>query len=222
MSSNLTRPISVVRRRPNLLDIIIPKDSGTQGYRLDTASNFDGSFTTILTADISSGYLDPNLVRAQKHLTLQALNNRGHVRVTFDPASFSLTDSQQFWLKFVPVDYSGTPGTPSSPMLILPEEKLRGDSVVVVTGSAPDGATVANSLPLLLPFRSQDLTIRNNSSSNSLFVATEDGGGEITVPGNNTSLSEVSFPNGAQGGILVRGGGAAVSFTATFTSFLPL
>ena len=224
--SNLTRPLTVVRRRPNLLDLLIPKDANTQGYRLSAATAFDGSFTTILTADISSGYLDRNLVLAQKDQTLQALNNRNHVRVAFDPQTFNgtagLVDSQGFWLKYTPVDFAGTPGTASAPMLILPEEKLRGDSVIVVTGTAPVGASVAASQVLLLPFRSQDLQIRNYDSANSLFVAAEAGGDEVEIPGNSVTLSQITLPAGAQGCLLVRGGGGTAKFSAVFTSFLPL
>lgn len=220
--SNITRPVSVVRRRPHLLDMLVPKDLTVQGYRLQASTTFSGGFTTILTADISSGYLDPAVDRR----VLQALNNPNHIRIVFDPQTFngvaSIEDDKQFWLKYVPVDFSGTPGTASNPMLVIPEEKLRGDSVVAISGSAPSGATVANSLPLLLPFRAQDITIRNNDGANSLYVALEAGGSEVQLGGGATTLSQVDLPVGAQGCILVRGGGAAVNFSAVFTSFLPL
>lgn len=197
--SNITRPLTVVRRRPNLLDLLVPKEPDVQGYRLQASTTFSGGFVNILTADISSGYLDRNLVLNQKHLTLQALNNRNHVRIAFDPQTFngvaSIEDGNQFWLKFVPVDFAGTPGTASDPMLILPEEKLRGDSVVVIAGTAPSGADVGASLPLLLPFRAQDVTIRNHEGATTLFVATEPGGDEIEVDGGSVTLSPMVFPS---------------------------
>lgn len=220
--SNITRPLTVVRRRPHLLDLLIPKNPATQGYRLQASTTFSGGFTTILTADISSGYLDPAVDRR----VLQQLNNPNHIRIVFDPQTFNgvagLVDEQQFWMKFIPVDFTGAPGAASNPMLFIPEEKLRGDSVVAISGTAPSGATVANSLPLLLPFRAQDVTIRNNDAANNLFVALEAGGNEVQVGSGATTLSQIDLPVGAQGCFLVRGGGAPVNFSAVFTSFLPL
>lgn len=224
--SNITRPLTVVRRRPNLLDLVVPKNPATQGYRLRAATNFDATFTTILTADISSGYLDRNLVLNQKHLTLQALNNRNHVRITFDPQTFngvaSIVDSSPFWLRFQPVDFAGSPGAESAPMLILPEDKLRGDTVIQIAGNAPNAATVAGSLQLLLPFRSQNISIRNKEATTDLFVALEPGGAEAQLDGGAVTTTLMELPGGAQGCILVRGGGATAAFSASFTSFLPL
>lgn len=219
--SNTTRPLTVLRRRLNLLDILIPKDPATKGYRLDASTTFSGGFSTILTADIGSGYLDPNVDRRLLH----AVNNPNHIRVVFDPDTFSgagISDTVPFWMQFVPVDFSGALGTPSNPMLFLTEENLRGDSVVNITGTAPSGADVGDSLPLLLPFRTQNALIRNQDGANSLFLAMQEGGDEIEVEGGATTLSQIELPLGAQGCLLVRGGGATVDFSATFTSFLPL
>lgn len=220
--SNTTRPLTVVRRRPNLLDLVIPKDPDTRGYRLQASTTFSGGFTTILTADISSGYLDANVDRRKLH----SINNPNYIRIVFDPDTFNgvagISDANQFWVKFVPIDFSGSPGAASNPMLLLPEEKLRGDSVVVISGTAPSGASVANSLPLLLPFRAQQVTVRNQESSVTLFLATEVGGNEMELDGGAVTLSQTELPMAAQGCILVRGGGATAAFSATFTSFLPL
>lgn len=224
--SNLTRPFNVIRRRKNLADILIPKEASTQKYRLLAAPNFDGAFVQIVEADISSGYLDPALMTSGRAATLQALNNPGQIRVVFDPASFaalaSIADGDIFWLKFEPVSFTGTVGADSNPIMILPEDKLRGDSAITIAGNAPNAATVAGSLVLDLGYRMQDITIRNEDPSKSLFVATEAGGNEVEVEGGGNTLSTYTLAFGAQGTILVRGGGAVVHFSATMTSFLPL
>ncbi len=220
--SNSNRPFSVVRRRSHLLDILIPKQVGVQGYRLQAAPNFDGSFVTILTADISSGYLDPAVDRN----VLQALNNPNQIRVVFDPQTFNgssgIIDNHQFWLQFVPVSFAGAPGTASARCLVLPEDALRGDSRIMIQGSAPSGATVADSWELNLPFRTQDLSIRNQEAGTDLYVALDPGGPETVVESGMGNMSQLELSDGAIGGFLVRGDGSTANFSASFTSYLPL
>lgn len=224
--SNTVRPFTVLRRRPRLLDILIPKSPTTQKYRLLAGANFDtGSFTQIIEADIGCGYLDPALRISGQVNALQQVNNPNHIRVTFDPQTFagaaSISDSSQFWLRFQAVDFAGAAGTATPPTLILPEDKLRGDSVITIAGTAPSGANVAGSLMLYLPLRMQDITIRNHEGTTDLFVATDPGGGEMLLD-SASNLSQVTLARGAQGCLLVRGGGATAAFSATMTSFLPL
>lgn len=220
--SNTTRPFSVVRRRAHLLDLIVPKNPLVQGYRLQAAATFSGVFTDILTADISRGFLDP-AVDARK---LHTINNRDHVRIVFDPQTFNaaagISDANLFWLKYQPVDFSGAPGTASPPVLIIPEDKLRGDSMILVSGTAPSAASVTGSLQLYLSGRTQNLTVRNHEGATDLYVALEPGGSEILVDGGGLQTSTVVFSNGAQGGLLVRGGGGTAAFSITFTNYLPL
>ena len=224
--SNLSRPFNVIRRRARLADILIPKNSTTQKYRLLASPSFDGVFTQIIEADISSGYLDPALMVSGQAAALQQVNNPGQIRVTFDPQTFagvaSIADADIFWLKFQAVDFSGAAGTATNPIMILPEDKLRGDSAVTISGTAPNAANVAGSLVLDLGYRMQHITIRNEEAATALYVATEAGGPEIKVDGNSTTLSELNLAPGAQGTILVRGNGATAKFSATMTSFLPL
>lgn len=223
--SNTARPFNVLRRRSRLLDILIPKNAATQKYRLWACATFGGTFTQIIEADISSGYLDPALRTSGQDKALQAVNNRSHVRVAFDPQTFAvaatISDSAQFWLKFQAVDFAGSAGTQTPPTLILPEDSLHGDSAITIGGTAPNGAAVANSQVLYLPLRMQDITIRNHEASTDLYVATEVGGPEILLDA-ASNLSQVTLARGAQGCLLVRGSGATAAFSATMTSFLPL
>jgi len=217
--SNTSLPLNIIRRRANLVDLLIPRDPAVQGYRVRGALNFDAAFTTMLTADISSGYLDPAVNRQKLHV----VNNRDHIRIVFDPQTFNggapnLVDSDPFWLTFQPVDFTGTPGVESDPMMVLPEANLRGDSRIAIAGNAPSGASVADSQLIHLPMRVQDFVIRNNDGANELLVAFQVGGAEVLI----ASGEQMSFKDGAQSCILVRGDAAIVPFSASFTSHLPL
>jgi hypothetical protein len=220
------RDFLVFRRRPHLVDILTPKREGVQGYRLKAARNFDVTPQTIITADIGAGYLDPTALGNGNinRVTLGSAPGE-HVRIVFDPDSFSahaanLDDNEHMWLQFAPVDFSGSEGTPGALTLILPDDENKATGRVVIAGTAPTGATVANSLRLDMPLRMRDFYIRNEEASGStdLKIATAEGGPEVTVP----PQSEVSFLDGGQGTILVRGDGGTAGFSATMTHYLPL
>jgi hypothetical protein len=166
------RDFLVYRRRPHLVDILTPKRAGVQGYRLKAALNFDLAFVTILTADIGAGYLDPVALRAGviNRLTLGSAPGNNHIRIVFDPDTFSggpptLDDNQHMWLQFFPVDFSGAEGTGGPLALVLPDDENKATGRVVIAGTAPSGATVANSLRLDMPMRMRDFYIKNNEAS---------------------------------------------------------
>ena len=203
----MTRDFSVIRRRPHILDIITPVRAGVDGYRIEWAANFDGSFTTLVTSPIN-GHCDDSL-RDQAHAPAPGNN----VRIIIDPTNYTITDTKPFWLRFVPV-VGGIAGTAGNRGLILPDTSGRG--FVTVAGSAPNAATVTGSMQLDFPRLVEDLRIVNAASSGSLFISPVDDDAEFeVVPGG----SQVPFSNlrGAIPGIRVRGGGSAVAFQATFT-----
>ncbi len=214
------RDFTVVRRRPGIVDLITPKQIGIQKYVLQASPNFDGVFTQIVSADISSGYLDPSI----NPVILQAINNVDHVRIVFNPSTFTvaagISDTTQFWLKLKTVDYAGADVATGDPSLILPDDTIKSSGRILIQGNAPNGAGIANSLRLHLPQRMRDFHIRNNAAAGGtvLFVAAVSGGAERQVAGQET----VNWFDGAQGAILVRGGGGIVSFTADFTQYAPI
>jgi hypothetical protein len=218
----MSRLYSVLRRRPRLIDILVPKQPGIKTYTLMSALNFDQTFNDMVSADVSSGYLDRNVDRN----VLQATNNLDAIRIVFDPQSFSsapwsLDDNKAFWLKLKTTTFGGVDSTPTPPQLILPESKLRGDTRVAISGEAPSAVDVSGSLEIDLPFRTQDLVIRNQESGIVLFVALEVGGAEQQVEVDTTNLAQLSHMNGAQDFFLIRGSSAG-HFSASFTSYLPL
>jgi hypothetical protein len=207
----MQRPFSVIRRRPNLVDVIIPVQTGVDGYRLDVATNFDAVYAPLLTTTLT-GHIDDSL-RSKDH----SLVNGRVVRVIFDPANYAppLDDTIPFWIRFVPI-IGGAPGTPSAGSLLLPDGDRYRD--LVINGAAPNAATIAGSLEIDFPYVASNLRIRNLDPANTLYVATETGGPEFEVPfGTEQSFGFQS----ATPFILVRGNGAAVPFSATFTTAFP-
>jgi len=202
-----TRLFSIIRRKPGLVDFVTPLVAGQEGYRLKTASNFDGSFTTLLTTT-NTGYVDPSV-----DLRQQNVHTGNIVRMLINPVTFSLSDTSPFWLQYVPV-VGGVEQTPSGLLLVLPP--TYGTSILAIAGNAPSGATQANSLRLDFPRLVTDLHIHNEHASADLMVAFDVGGPEIKIQG---PLKDPQFSSihGAHDSIWVRGSGSVVPFSATFT-----
>jgi hypothetical protein len=225
MATNI-REFTVLQRRANMIDIATPKRVGVQGYRLKAALNFDLAFQTLLTADISSGYLDNTALRnGNIRREYLSLSSGSRVRIVFDPATFSgaphnLADENHIWLQFFPVDFSGAEGAGGARTLILPPDEMMSDGRVIISGDAPTGASVVNSRRLDMPLRMGDVYVRNNEASGGtdLYIATAEGGPERPV----APQEEARFTEGATGTLLVRGGGGTANFTATMTHYLPL
>jgi hypothetical protein len=207
----MQRPFSVIRRRPNLLDVVIPVQDGVDGYRLDVATNFDAVYAPLITAT-RMGHIDPSL------------RNRGHVpvngrmvRILFDPDNYAppLDDTKPFWMRFTPIT-GGVPGTPSAGSLVLPDgDRYRA---IIIAGDAPAGADVSASLKIDFPYMVEGLHIRNTDPGNSLYVATEIGGAEFEVPFGTAQTLDI---RAATPFILVRGGGGDVPFSASCTTAFP-
>jgi hypothetical protein len=218
----MNRLFSVVRRRPNYVDVLTPFAYGATGYRLKSSTNFDGSFTPFLTVT-NVGYLDPsiniNTVDAQPlgGFTGQLSSGR-NVRIVFNPATFSLTDTSDIWLQFAQV-VGSTETLVGAPTLLLPDSSNHGVGIVTIHGQAPSGASTANSFQIDLPRLMEDFHIHNEDPSNSLYVSTEAGGPETKVPPD--TAEQFTSLRGTQGSLWVRGGGGAVEFSARFTLAYP-
>lgn len=200
----MNRLFSVRRRRPNIVDFYTPVVYGVDGYRIKWAANFDTAFTTIITST-NVGFLDPNVNR--NVIETQPTTGKD-VRIVFDPASYTITDTDQFWLQFVPVT-GGVEGTAGAPTLILPSSANHGVGIVVIAGTAASSAPIQLDLPMLM----QDFRFRNEDTANDLLIGTVEGGPVTTVPPGETSLSLL----GTQGSVYVQGDVGDVDFSASFT-----
>lgn len=212
----MIRTLSVIRRRPNLIDCVVPFVYGVDKYRLKWNANFDGVFVQFLDST-PNGFLDPAVNQA----TLEVQQTQGRVRITFDPASYGIPDTQHIWLELWHVAPGGAETQISAPSLVLPESAHHGIHQVIIHGAAPNAASSAGSLQLDLPRLMQDFRIHSEApvGGNNLYVATEQNGPE-------QELRPDTFPQyqslaASQGSLWVRGGGGAVNFSAIFTMSFP-
>ena len=221
----MNRLFGVIRRRPGYVDVVTPFTYGVDGYRLKAASNYDGSFTSILTSS-NVGFRDPainpNLVDAQP-MGGTASNGSRNIRIVFNPTTYGLTDTSSFWLQFVQT-IGGVEQTPGAPTLILPDSANHGVGIVTIHGNAPSGAASANSLQIDLPRLAEDFHIHNEDAANYLYVSTEAGGAETQLKPD--TFSQFAQMRATQGSIWVRGAtsggsGAVVAFSARFTLAYP-
>lgn len=214
--SSASRDFNIVRRKANYVDVLMPKQAGVKGYRIKADTDPAGAFgTTVCTSDIGAGFIDLTLMPY-----VLGINHPNHVRAVFNPTLHSLTDSNQFWIKFFPVDFAGVEGTGGIANLVLPVDERNGSERIIITATAPNQGSVATSLTLGLPFRAHDFGIKNNSAVDGtvLYVAMAPGGPERQVSGQETWRTLDGF----NGCLLVRGGGATCSFSADFTMANPL
>lgn len=216
----MNRQFSVIRRRPQVVDIMTPFVRGTAEYRLKYATNFDQVFTTIIAAS-GMGYVDPTVPVT----TLTPTFNNGQIRLVFDPtnAAYSITNPDSpIWLQFARYD-GATETYVSPPTLLLPDQSNHGIGVTTISGLAPSAVGVAGSLQIDFPFLVSDVKLLNQGPK-VLYVATEPNGAEIAYEPDTAALPlypvSQSFM-GASPQVLVRGSGGTTTFSMTFTRSYP-
>jgi hypothetical protein len=208
------RLFSILRRKPGLIDLITPiqpPTSGVVGYRLKTDTAVNGSFSTTILESTLYGFTDPSVAGPQN-----VIQPGEHVRIIFRPQDHSLTDGA-FWLKLVYVDSGNaemTSPAPSAVTLVLPP--FVGNEQSGFNGTAPSGATIANSLRIDLPRQMSNFRIRNLSTTILLYVAFQEEGPEIIVPGQSVSQESVGF-DGLVSSIWVRGASGTAAFSVQCT-----
>lgn len=214
----MSRLFSVPRRRPNLVDLLIPNSNaaGTRSYLVYADANFDSTFMAPIITSTCMGYLDP--VVDQSKLNSQPGNN---VRIVFDPATYGLPDDAYIWLKVALKDGAGVQTDISPPTLMLPDSAHHGVGVITLHGSAPSGNDVGDSLQIDFGMLMTEVRIHNEDGvgGKSLYIASEPGGAEQECPP-DPAVQYVEL-YGTQPGILIRGAGAKVNFSLTATVAFP-
>lgn len=211
----------VAYRAPGVVDLLIPRQPGVDGYQINGSVQFDGdpAFVPLFTAGASAGYLDPAVDRGRLHY----LPGTDRVRAVFSPASFGagqptdagLVDAVQFWLTMQPV-VGGVPGVASAPALVLSPDQVRRTERVVIHGVAPAAADVSGALVLFLGRRMGAFNFAN-IGPNPLYVGYGVGGPEMQVGSGLTRSS--AFGLGSTSTLVVRGVGGPATFTADFATF---
>lgn len=181
----MTRSMRIIRR-PHMIDVLIPRVMGVDGYRLKWGTTFGGVPLTFLTCS-NVGFRDENI---NPYLVdVQSIENS--VRIVFDPATYSIPEDVSFWMQFVPVT-TGVEGVPGAMTLVLPANPRT--ALVVVSGT-PTG-TQQIDLPYL-----QNMQVL---ASSGVSIGTEPGGALIPIP-SGTGFQSLGFL-GLQGTIFVSGG----------------
>jgi hypothetical protein len=212
---SVQREFLIKRRRAGLVDLLTPNRTGAgiAGYTIETATNFDAAFTPIITNQ--TGFLDDNPTTGINRAVLDPAPGQNH-RFVFNPTTFSITDTSQFWLRLLQINAAGATVATSPAVLVLPESERHTRQRIIIQGTAPSGATVANSLRLYMPFGCANFVIQNHEAATNLLVATTVGGAETLLSPN--ALPEFSTFEGVVEQILVRGSGATAAFSAHFVS----
>jgi len=230
------RTFSIIRRKPGFIHLITPLldsvSTGVVKYRLYTDVNDDPNFTApapVITVP-NTGFVDPAVARLQNPIiagnNVQILlkpsalpNNPPPVSppVDLSPYTYPLPDSGHFWLKLVYVDSTGadmTDPAPSAPTLVLPP--FVGNEQSGFNSTAPSGSSISDSLQIDLPRQMSNFRVRNLSASADLYIAFQEGGPEIIVPGQASSQESIGF-DGIVSSFWVRGSGATAAFSCQFT-----
>jgi len=205
------RLFSVPRRKAGMVDLITPIRSDVEGYRLKAASNFDGSFTTLLTAPVY-GYVDPEVAGSQ-HTSYGGEN----VRIIFKPSKYGLSDTGALWLKLYfiigGVEQTTAPNAPSAATLLSPIGGLP-TTMQGIQGATTVQSSVANSQQIDFPRLVENVHIRNLSTGADLFVAFDAEGPEVQVKPQTQDLQGFM---GTVSSIWVRSTSASAPFSMTFT-----
>lgn len=210
------RLFSILRRKPGFIHFVTPLldpiATGVVKYRLKTDTNPGGTFTTVVATVTNLGLVDPAVAGPQN--PIQPGKN---VQILMKPSNYGLPDSAFFWLKLVYVDAGGSEMTnpaPGAATLVLPP--FVGNEQSGFSATAPTGTTIADSLRIDLPRQMSNFRLKNLSATIPLFVAFQEGGPEITVPGQASSQESIGF-EGIVSSIWVRGSGGTAAFTTQFT-----
>jgi len=206
------RQLSIHRRKPGLVDLLIAKTPGAAAYRLKWGTNFDTAVFTGFLDVPNTGYCSPTAVDADR-VTLYG----DRVRAIFNPVDHAIPDDEFWWLKMVPLDSAGAEITASATrgaLMVLTPDIGAGSYFpqLTITGTAPNVAAVADSLQIDFPQQMRDVRIQ---SAAALWVAYAEKGPEILLQGD--TLPKDLSRWATQSTMLVRGNGAAVPFSLLFT-----
>lgn len=206
----MMRQLSINRRKPGIVDLLITKTPGAQAYRLKWGTNFDTAvFTSFLTVP-NFGFRDPAVSDASNYTV-----HGDKVRVLFNPTTYSIPDDQFWWLKMSPLDPTGAEMfTTRGSLMILTPDIGAGSYFpqLTITGIAPNVAALANSIEIDFPQQMRDVRVQGAAA---MWAAFSETGPEILLQGDPLpkDLSRWS----TQSSLFVRGNGAAVPFSLLFT-----
>lgn len=194
----MAKTISVYRRRTDLVDLWVAQRDGIVAYTFKVSVNFDIAPVAVQVVP-RDGFRSPNAFDAGP-----SEGFRGRTRFIFKPSDYGLDDTKPMWMKIAPVAADGSVGADEAFHMILPYSS-QPRRPVILNGTAPVGATVADSLELNLPAQCQNLEFQNNGGAD-IFVAFERGGAEYQVEPLSSGFTNLSMVYPCFSQLFVRGG----------------
>jgi hypothetical protein len=216
----MNRVFSIIRRRPHIVDLVTPFVYGVAGYRIKTATTFDAAAPATAFTSTNIGFIDSNV----NQMAIDVQNLAGRVRMVFDPTTYSIDDNLPQWLWLYHVAPGGAETLVSAATLLLPDASQflnRGQGHIIVSGNAPVGATIANSLQLDFPRLMKDWRVHNKDTTNPAYIAFEEGGSEFKLPA-PSAVPQFSTFEAISGSCWIRGTGAVVPLSISATVANPL
>lgn len=178
----MPRSISIVRRKPNLIDLTVRRRTDVTGFRFSSASNFDAAFTAFQTVS-NDGMIVGNPNTPEQFQRLQngyvGSQYRDHCRFLFDPAAYTgarpeIRDDVPWFVRLEPRNPDGSFGTAEAMHMVMPPSTAPMRPIQL-SGTVPQGAALVNSLEIQLPGQCYDWEIENEGA-NVLMIAFERGG----------------------------------------------
>jgi len=213
----MARSISIYRRKPNLVDLLVKKRDGKTGFRFGAAANFDGAFTTFAVV--------PNYGVKSKSVPDVYAGNVGNqfredVRFLFDPADYvataaALVDANPFYLRVEARNPDGTFDAPEAMHLVIPPP-VEPNRAITIRGTVPAAGSLATSLEIQLPGQCNDWEILNDGGA-PLFVAFHPTGGEHQVLPVTTAFDAFQQYTTAVSQLFLRGAGGSTTVSTTLT-----
>jgi len=209
----------LVERHPGVVDLAIKNRAGIASYVVSGALTLDAAYagtTTMQTLLKGRSYRSRTLARNKRNLVEES--HRGMTRFSYDPndyVSASLpSDAHMGFIRVAEVTVAGT-NLGEGPILVLPPPGYftTGRSSLVVSGTAPNVAGLANNFPppdamiVDFPKFTDNVTVYNDSAV-SLYVSMAPGAPEVEIPtGETMELLQAGATL-----LYLRGGGATAAF----------
>lgn len=213
----MSRSISVVRRKANLVDLTVRKRPGIIGFKFGAAVNFDTVFTTFATVP-NYGIKSPSV--PDVHAGHVGSQFRDQCRFLFDPADYvataaALVDTDPFFLRIESQNADGSFNTPEAMHLVLPPP-VRPNRAFALRGTAPSAASLAASLEIQLPMQCDHFEIQNDGA-NDLYVAFEPTGAEYRVLPVTAAFRSFDQFLTSVSQVFIRGAGGSTSISSIWT-----
>jgi hypothetical protein len=212
----MARSISIYRRKPNIVDLLVRKRAGKIGFRFSAAANWDSAVFTAFATVPNQGLKSKNV----QQVGSVGSQFKDHVRFLFDPDDYTATvaavdDSKIFYIRLEAQNPDGSFDAAEAIHVVL-TPPVQPNRPFILRGLVPSGASLANSLELQLPYQFNDWEIQNDGGADA-YVAFDPTGAEYRVQPASTNFRSFEQFVTSISQIFMRGAGGATTISAIFT-----